>query len=352
MMKTSPPTSIGMIGAGFISQIAHLPAFLRLPACQVTALADDRAKLLSTVADLYQIGERYTDYRDLLNAGNIDAVVVSMPRRSQSAILREVVRRSRPVLCEKPLAFTSAVARDLERQAQERNCLIATSYQRRYDAGVILFVDAVQKAIADNSFGALLHVKMSNFCASYSLPIPDHVRSSISHTRYPEDRCVPDWMDYDLARDYEYTVNVAIHDLNLLRMIFPDELFSICLCVRRKGTQTITLGLHQADVCLSVGPADVGVWDQRIDVYFRRGCISLVQESTLVSQSSGIVIQRSSEGEKLIRPPVQNRTSPFRTQAEAFVQAVRGKQSTVSTIHDAIRDLELIEDLWRHARVL
>nr|WP_222533405.1 Gfo/Idh/MocA family oxidoreductase [Azospirillum sp. 412522] len=345
--------AIGMIGAGFMAQVAHLPAFGQVASCRVTALADDRRDLLETVGNRFGIVERHEDFHALLASRSVDAVMVTMPRRCQSVIVRAVIEHRIPVLSEKPLALTAAVAEDLAAAARANGTLAAALYQRRFDAGVRLFAERFHSLLESGELGTLMHLRMNNFCAAYSVPIPEHVRSSGPRLhRYPEDPDLPAGLPAELRRDYEYTANVAIHDLNLLHMLFGGRgLTPLSFHVRRGGCQTMVVGVPGADACLSVGPADIGTWDQRLDAYFKNGCLSLVQDSTLAPQPRTLVIERSAKGEECFRPPVAQRFSPFHGQASAFVDAVRGVPVAIATVEDAVRDLRLIEGLWRMAAV-
>lgn len=343
-----------MIGAGFMAQVAHISAFNRSRDCQVIALADDRHDLLGIVGDRFSILDRYLDYRDLLAERHIDAVMVTMPRRCQSAIVRDVIHHKLPVLSEKPLALTVAIASELAEISRSNGVLLAALYQRRFDTAVRQFVKKFQLLRQSGDLGPLMHVRLNNFCAAYSVPIPEHVRSTARRTyRYPEDPALPIGFPDDLKRDYEYTANVAIHDLNLLQLMFSGELLQpLSFHFRRGGCQTMAVELPEADAVLSVGPSDIGTWDQRLDAYFQKGCLSLVQDSTLAPQPRTLIIERSAKGELIERAPVAERNSPFQGQATAFIKALRGEKVDIATVDDAVRDLELIEGLWRTHKVV
>jgi predicted dehydrogenase len=69
-----------------------------------------------------------TDWRDLLGAGDLDAVVLAVPPAAQVAIVAEAVRRGLPVLAEKPLSLSVADAESLQRDVEARGGLVMVDH--------------------------------------------------------------------------------------------------------------------------------------------------------------------------------------------------------------------------------
>jgi predicted dehydrogenase len=352
-MTTLPDTlAIGVIGAGFMAQIAQLPAFGRLPGCRIAALADNRPGLLKLVSESHRVPLCFTDYRDLLSKAGIDAVIVSMPRRAQSTVVRDVLNAGVPVLTEKPLAYTAKVAHDLVALAESGPTRLAVGYMRLFDPGVGLFRTLLGEALADGYMGELLHVHAVDFCGAYTAPVPHHARSVEPRPfRYPEDPLAPKYLTADLHGAYDYTVNVVSHDINLLRVLFGGDLEPINFRVRTDRAQHAVLATPHADVALSVGPAEVGTWEQRIDAYFRKGCLSLVLESSISREACATVIRRRPTGEEILRPPHAERVSAFDIQAAGFLEALRNGSRFAAEGADAASDIDTIEALWLIATI-
>lgn len=352
-MTTLPDTiAIGVIGAGFMAQVAHLPAFGRLPGCRIAALADNRPELLKLVSDKHQIPSRFADYRDILDGAGIDAVIVSMPRRAQSAVVRDVLRAGVPVLTEKPMAYTAKVAHELVALAKSGPTPLAVGYMRLFDPGVRLFRTLLGEAVADGYMGELLHVRAVDFCGAYTVPVPHHARSAEPRPfRYPEDPLAPEFLAADLHGAYDYTVNVVSHDINLLRVLFGGDLEPISFRVRPDRAQHAVLGASRADLELSVGPAELGTWEQRIEAYFRKGCLSLILESSLARRACTTVLRRQPAGEEILSSPVAERMSAFDLQAAGFLEALRNGSPFAAEGADAAGDIDIIEAMWRIASI-
>jgi predicted dehydrogenase len=184
------------------------------------------------------------------------------------------------------------------------------------------------------------------------VPMPFHTRSTEKRPfRYAEDPVAPPFLEPDLHQAYDYTINVASHDLNLLRTLFGDPLEPISFRVRPGGAQHAVLAAPCVDIELSVGPASLGVWEQRIDVYFRRGCLSLVLDSSLARQSCGVVVRRQPGGEERLMPPLAERQFAFELQAAGFVDALQRGIPFAADGKMAAKDVATVEALWRIASV-
>jgi len=348
MANLREPVAIGVIGAGFIAQVAHLPAFARLKGCRLSALADNRSGLLELVADRHGIPSRFMDYRDLLADGGVDAVIVTMPRHAQSAVVRDVIEAHLPVLTEKPMAYTVKVAKELVELARLGGTALAVGYMRLFDPGVRLYRALLDEAITNGEMGKLLHVRMIDFCGAYSLPVPYCTRSYEKKPfRYEEDPSTPEFVMAKMHAAYDYTVNVGSHDINLLQALFGYALKPVSFRVRPEKAQHAVFAAHEFDVELSIGPAGIGTWEQRLDAYFEKGCLSLVLDSPLNLQAYATVIRRRPSGEEILRPTMTELMFAFDLQAADFVEALRDGTPVVADGCAALRDIEGIEALWR-----
>jgi len=101
-MPHTEPTRIGLIGAGGIAH-QHLPAWLALGAEVIVYSHAGAAELVA------EFGGTAVDSRDELLA-RCDVVDIVTPTPSHAEIALAALAAGRPVVCEKPLARTSAAA--------------------------------------------------------------------------------------------------------------------------------------------------------------------------------------------------------------------------------------------------
>lgn len=96
--------AIGIIGLGGVAQ-AHLQAFGLLDNLSIVSVCDVRENVADAVSkSVSAIG--YTDYRDLLAAGNIDLAMVLTPASTHRKIVEAIAEQGIHVFCEKPIAVT------------------------------------------------------------------------------------------------------------------------------------------------------------------------------------------------------------------------------------------------------
>lgn len=142
---------IGIIGCGGIAQMKHLPTLAKFgDMAEMAAFCDiipDRAA--AAVAKYGTPGAKaYTDYKELLNDDSIDVVHILTPNVSHCHITVDAFSAGKHVLCEKPMAASSADARLMLEAHRKSGKKFTIGYQNR-------FRNDVQTAYRACSQGAL-----------------------------------------------------------------------------------------------------------------------------------------------------------------------------------------------------
>lgn len=339
---------IGIAGAGFISQLAHLPAFSRVKGAKVTALSDARPELLDAVGGTFAVGNLFPSVDAMIAGGGIDALVVSLPRRCLGPAVLAGLEAGLPVLSEKPMAMTLGGARRLAEAAERSDQPYAVGFMKRHDPGVTLFRQRLNEWIKSNQAGAIEHVIARDFCGGYACEIPSHVRTTEKAAeRYPEWPALADGIDVRWRDSYDRTMNVMLHDINLLRLLFGDKLEPLSFRISPQNTQTAVLAAPTHDVVLHMGRSEMGVWDQTIEVYFERGRLKLILPSP-VDRRKNAVMEETVAGETTVSSPPEDSPWAFFEQAEAFLDHVRNRNlRQISDGRDCLRDMEIADRLWR-----
>jgi predicted dehydrogenase len=129
------PVRIGVVGAGAIAQLTHLPLLSRMRGAKLVAVCDnDRAKARA-LAERFDIDDTYNDIEDLLDAGELQAVVIATPNHLHEPHVLSALAAGVDVLCERPAAMT---ARGVERivnaaERAKRKVLVANNHRFRSD---------------------------------------------------------------------------------------------------------------------------------------------------------------------------------------------------------------------------
>lgn len=338
---------IGIAGAGFISQIAHLPAFSRVEGAAVTALSDARPELLAAVGGAFAVDRLFPSIDAMIAGGGIDALVVSLPRRCLGPAVLAGLEAGLPVLSEKPMAMTLGGARRLAEAAERSAQPYAVGFMKRHDPGVTLFHRRLNEWVESDRAGAIEQVIARDFCGGYACEIPPHVETAeAAAERYPEWPALADGIDVRWRDDYDRTMNVMLHDINLLRLLFGDGLRPLSFQISPQNTQTAVLAAPTHDVALQMGRAGLEVWDQTIEVHFERGRLKLILPSPL-DRRKNAVMKETVAGETTVSSPPKESPWAFFEQAEAFLDQVRNRNlRQLSDGRDCLRDMEIADGLW------
>lgn len=134
----SDPVRLGIIGAGAITQVAHLPVLRKLKGVQVVGICDADLPKARALADRFQVGDAFADIEELLEYEKLDAVAVCTPNHLHEPHVVAALAAGVHVLVERPLALNLAGAQRLLRQAEKREKLLVVGMNHRYRADVQL----------------------------------------------------------------------------------------------------------------------------------------------------------------------------------------------------------------------
>ena len=98
---------IGVVGAGAIAQLAHLPVLAKMRGAELAALCDNDRPKARALADRFGIPDVFTDIDDLLEVEGLQAVVVATPNHLHEPHVLAALAAKRHVLCERPLSLTA-----------------------------------------------------------------------------------------------------------------------------------------------------------------------------------------------------------------------------------------------------
>ena len=145
----------GVIGTGMMGR-EHIANLVHLPGARVTALADPHPASLDAASALVPSAARFSDDRDLLDAGLCDALVVATPNMTHAAVLDDVLGTGLHVLVEKPLCTTVADCQKVLNAADGHRGLVWVGLEYRYMAPFARLIDEVRAGTA----GRVLMVSM------------------------------------------------------------------------------------------------------------------------------------------------------------------------------------------------
>ena len=125
-----------VVGLGHISQSAVLPAFAHARRnCELTALVSDSRHKLRQLGEEYGVDLQFTydEYDELCASGAIDAVYIALPNSMHREYTERAARHGVHVLCEKPMAVTTADCRAMINAARANQIKLMVAYRLHFE---------------------------------------------------------------------------------------------------------------------------------------------------------------------------------------------------------------------------
>ena len=132
-MKDSSALKVGVIGLGAVVQIEWLPYLHELDEYRITAVSDISSHLMNYFGDLYDVPNRFEDWRQLIDCPDVDAVLVLNLEHVEACTYAAAAGKD--ILVEKPLCVTPAQAALVEEAVKKNNVILMVAEMKRYDPG-------------------------------------------------------------------------------------------------------------------------------------------------------------------------------------------------------------------------
>ncbi|MEQ4207193.1 Gfo/Idh/MocA family oxidoreductase [Actinopolymorpha sp. B17G11] len=140
--------NVGLIGCGGISN-PHVRGYLEIPdQAKVTAVADVSEDNARTRAEQVGGAKIFSDYKDLIANGGVDAVDICLPHHLHADAIIAAAEAGKHVLCEKPLCITTEEADKITKVVQDTGITLMCAHNQ-------LFMPPVAKARELIQSGAL-----------------------------------------------------------------------------------------------------------------------------------------------------------------------------------------------------
>lgn len=127
---------VGVVGAGAIAQLAHLPVLSRMRGVQVAALCDNDGPKARALADRFGVPDVFTDIEDLLGYDELDAVVVATPNHLHEPHVLSALAAGVHVLCERPLALSAKGVERILAAATRADRMVHVANNHRFRSDV------------------------------------------------------------------------------------------------------------------------------------------------------------------------------------------------------------------------
>ena len=150
---------VGIVGTSWWADSMYLPALADHPAGRCVAVCGRNEATATELAERWNVPLVFTDWQDMIDSGEIDAVVIASANDTHVPVTKAAVDAGLAVLCEKPVALTAAEADEVAAMADAASAITMVPFTYQY-----MPMFAAAKALIDDGFlGTPHHLNLRYF---------------------------------------------------------------------------------------------------------------------------------------------------------------------------------------------
>lgn len=147
----------GVLGCANIAYKQFLPALRQSKYGYLQAVASRDPEKAKSFATEFAAAKVYTDYEELLTDPEVDAVYIPLPNHMHKQWTLVAQACGKSVLCEKPLALTSADAKQMYEAFEGHSTILMEAFMYSFHPQIA----KAQGLISENRIGKLTHIRGS-----------------------------------------------------------------------------------------------------------------------------------------------------------------------------------------------
>ena len=155
--KRAADIKVGVVGYGgaFNMGKSHLNEMKRAGMTPVAVADPDTERLKVAEQDFPRI-ETYTSQTQMLRKSDVNLITIITPHNTHAKLALHALRAGRHVVCEKPLAITTAECDAMIAAAKKSGVVLSTYHNRHWD-GCIL--QAVEQIVGKGAIGEVYRIE-------------------------------------------------------------------------------------------------------------------------------------------------------------------------------------------------
>jgi predicted dehydrogenase len=336
---------IGLVGAGRMMQMAHLPGLLQISGVQPVAIADINVEMAGRVAAAYNIPRVYESSEALVASElELDGVLIVTPQMHHAVACLPVLERGIPVFLEKPLEATLEKGREIVEARQRSEAIMVIGYNKRYDPAY-LYAEAI---LHSGELGDLFYAQIHAFGGIWRAGA--QTLGEISLDEEPQPPGSAPKLERRNSKTYPVEfewVEGWIHDVNLARGLFGEA--QKVLYASNEEPRLALVEFERARVFFEVGlVAYAGSpFDEKVAAHCRDGRLDLCFPAPLAFRQPTELKISTRNG---VRTPQLEYKESFVEELVHFLRCIAGRDQPRTTAEDALRDLELCFEIVETGR--
>jgi predicted dehydrogenase len=163
-MKNTHPAKlrVGIVGVGWFAQTYHVPNLRKTARAEVAAVSRRNPERLARAAEALGVERTYTDWRQMLEEMDLDAVIVCTAHNAHFEPALAALGRGLHVLVEKPLALTPQEAWAMVKAEAESPGTLMVGYNSRCRR----IWQSVRRTLLQGKIGRVRQMNLS-FCTNF-----------------------------------------------------------------------------------------------------------------------------------------------------------------------------------------
>lgn len=349
---------VGVIGAGGIAQIEHIPNLLRLKQqFEILGVFDPSATVRNFIATQYELAT--FDDLELLFAQKLDAVFITSPDPLHFEQIIAAFSRGLHVFCEKPLCYAGADIQAVIGARDKAAKVLQVGYMKRFDpsyeAAIARMPGSAKTlryvSIEVNDPDAWPFIQHHSWIRGEDVP-PDLIATAQEKQRQQIARAVKTPLDAVSLRGFAGAYSSAlVHDVNAVHGLLdalgvpPGEIVGAHLFAGGDGGQGAVrlLGGQAMWSMVHLTVPKLADYCERITLFFDDASLQLEFPSPYLNHQPTKLTITTSDGYILHREDIRS------GYAEAFIEELKGFWSAVvegtpvrNTAEHAARDMALL----------
>ena len=314
----------GVIGAGRIGKI-HGGNIARRGDCTVALVADADDGAAQALAAA--TGAKVGTVEDILAAKDIEAVAICSPTDTHADLIERAAKAGKAIFCEKPVDLSADRVRACLEVVKAHKAKLMIGFNRRFDPNFA----SLRRRIAEGAIGAVELVQITSRDPGPP-PISYIERSG------------------GLFRD------MMIHDFDMARFVLGEEVVAVSAfgsslvdpAIGKAGdvdTAVVILQTRSGKVCeISNSRRATYGYDQRVEAHGSDGMVSAsnIRETTVEHAGA-----HGFTADKVLNFFLERYEAAYRSELDAFVQAVKGGTEPQPSGHDGLQALLLADAAYQ-----
>ncbi len=317
----------GVLSTAKIGREKVIPGIQAAERCEVVAIGSRDADLGKRVSDELGIRRAHGSYEALLGDPEVEAVYIPLPNHMHREWTIAAARAGKHVLCEKPIALSSAEAEEMADVCAAEGVRLMEAFMYRLHPSWV----AVRELVGSGRIGELRAVQ-SWF--SYFNDDPANIRN------------VLEWGGGAL-------MDIGCYSVNLSRMLFGGEPTRVEASITRdpdSGVDVLTSAILEfGDGIATFTCTTRAEPDQRVHVYGTEGRISVGIPFNIPGDRPTEVFVTAG-GDPPVAPATEvlafDPADEYAVQAEAFASAVLDDEPVPLPPEDSVANMRVIEAVF------